>query len=136
MAAQPVQGLALCALAGALLAMGPKGVRRLWWVLRSLTGRLVVRRAAPPAPLGRPIEHVARDAQRLGRRFRYVPAGVSFIRFEATRRAYDDVLAEACEMLDVPHLLRVLPPGPELDVERQRVELALDRAGLSVDDAA
>jgi len=136
MAAQPVQGLALCALAGVLLAMGPRGLRRLWSRLASLTGRLDVRPPAPPSPLGRPIELIARDAQRLGRRFRYVPTGVSFTRFEATRRAYDDVLAEACEMLDVPHLLRVLAPGPELDVERQRVEMSLDRAGLRLDDAA
>jgi hypothetical protein len=134
MAAQPVQGLALCALLGVFLGVGPRRFGLLFEWLASLARRL--HGPPAPAPVGRPIELVARDAQRLGRRFRYVHAGVSFIRFEGTRRAYDDVLAEACEMLDVPHLMRVLAPGPELDVERQRVELALDRAGLRLDDAA
>src|SRR5947208_5704776 len=136
MAGRPAQGLALCALAGVFFAVGPRRFGLLWEWLSSLPRRLFGR-PAPPVPQGRPIQAVARDAQRLGRRFRYVvPTGVSFIRFEATRRAYDDVLAEACDMLDVPHLLSVLSPGPELDVERQRVELALDNAGLRLDDVA
>ena len=52
--------------------------------------------------------------------------------------AYDRVLVEACAALVVEHLLEVLPPGPELDVERQRVELVLAAAGLGLglDDAA
>jgi hypothetical protein len=135
MAAQPVQGLVICALAGVFVAVGPRRFGLLWEWLSSLPRR-ILGRTPPPAPSGRPLEVVARDAQRLGRRFRYVAVEVSFIRFEGTRRAYDDVLAEACEMLDVPHLIRVLPPGPELDVERQRVELALDHAGLRLDDVA
>ena len=135
MAAQAVQGLTICALAGVFVVVGPRRFGLLWEWLSALPRRLLGR-TPPPAPCGRPIEVVARDAQRLGRRFRYVAVEVSFIRFEGTRRAYDDVLAEACEMLDVPNLMRVLSPGPELDVERQRVELALDHAGLRLDDVA
>jgi hypothetical protein len=59
-----------------------------------------------------------------------VPAGLSFARFEGVRLAYDQVLAEACRALGIEHLLGVLGPGVDLDLERERVEAALDRAGL------
>jgi hypothetical protein len=88
-------------------------------------------------PGTRPIEAIAHDAYRLGRRFRDPPHGVSFVKFEGTRRAYDQVLAEGCLVLGIPQLLGVLPPGEELDVERRRVELRLYTAGLlRLDDAA
>jgi hypothetical protein len=93
-------------------------------------------RHAPPPVLGRPIEDIARDATRLGHSFRYVPPGLSFARFEGCRRAYDLVLGEACQALDIDHLLGVLSPGPELDAERDRVESKLWLAGLRLDDAA
>jgi hypothetical protein len=96
------------------------------------------RRQAPPAPvpLGRPIELIAREARRLGRRYRATRTGVSFAKAEGVRMAYDGVLAEGCEALGLPHLLRVLPCGPELDAERARVERLLHIWGLDVDDAA
>ena len=84
----------------------------------------------------RPIEVIAQDARRLGRRFRQPPRGVSFAKFEGTRRAYDKVLAEGCAALGIEHLLDVLPPGVELDAERRRVEWRLYTAGLDLDDAA
>jgi hypothetical protein len=134
MSAQPVEGLALCALAGLVALMGPRRAARVWWRL------LAVRERSPhppePQPMGRPIELIARDAQRLGLRFRYVPAGASYARIEARRRAYDEVLGEACRALRLEHLLAVLPPGPELDVERLRVEAVLDRAGFRLDAVA
>jgi len=40
------------------------------------------------------------------------------------------VLGEACSALGYTQLLGVLPPGPELDHERERVEKLLSRAGL------
>jgi hypothetical protein len=43
---------------------------------------------------------------------------------------------EACAALGVDHLLQVLPPGQELDVERVRVEGLLWLAGLRIDEAA
>jgi hypothetical protein len=98
----------------------------------------VVTRLRPPGPpvIGRPIQDIARDATRLGHSFREVPRGLSFARFEGCRRAYDLVLTEACRALEIDHLLGVLPPGPELDAERERVEAKLWLAGLHLDDAA
>ena len=46
------------------------------------------------------------------------------------RLAYDRVLGEAADMTGCPHLLAVLPPGDELDHERQRVERLLVQHGL------
>ncbi len=83
-------------------------------------------------PRGRPIEQLARDARRLGLSYRSHPRGISFVKYEAHRRAYDDVLAESCQALGVPHLLGVLPPGPELDLERARVEGRLELWGLDL----
>jgi hypothetical protein len=48
--------------------------------------------------------------------------------------AYDHVLAEACTALDVEHLLGVLEPGDERDLERRRVQDLLWVAGLRIDD--
>jgi hypothetical protein len=87
-------------------------------------------------PDSRPIEAIAQDVRRLGRRFREPPRGVSFVKFEGTRRAYDEVLAEGCRVLGIEHLLGVLPPGAELDAERRRVELRMYLAGFRLDDAA
>jgi hypothetical protein len=119
-----------------MIALGRRGlvrVRRRTLRLVEAAGRL---RPSKPPVLGRPIEDIARDANRLGRSFRYVPPGLSFARFEGCRRAYDLVLSEACSALDIDHLLGVLPPGPELDAERDRVETKLWLAGLRLDDAA
>jgi hypothetical protein len=83
-------------------------------------------------PRGRPIEQLARDARRLSRSFRTHPRGTSFVKYEAHRRAYDDVLSESCQALGLTHLLGVLAPGPELDAERRRVEGALELWGLDL----
>ena len=88
-----------------------------------------------PVPDRREIEVVAREVRRLGRGFRATRDGVSFAKFEAYRRAYDAVLAECCEALEVTHLLGVLAPGDELDAERLRVERVLHRWGLVLDEA-
>lgn len=107
--------------------------------IRSLLRRFARRRLrhrAPLTPAGRPIERIAADARRLGPRFRHPPAGLSFARFEGTRRAYDDVLAEGCLALGLEHLFMVLPPGPERDAERIRVERVLDAYGFQLIDAA
>jgi hypothetical protein len=85
-----------------------------------------------PQPAGRPIEQIAADVHRLGLRFRSLPPGASFTKFEARRRAYDLALSEACRALEITHLLEVLPPGAELDRERDRVELVLDYAGFQL----
>jgi hypothetical protein len=117
--------------------LGPAGLAR----VRRGVGRLAERwrphrHSSPDVPSGRPIELIAVDAHRLGRQFHCLPRGVSFARFEARRRAYDTVLTEACRSLEIEHLLGVLPAGPDLDVERERVETALGLAGLRLGDAA
>ncbi len=81
---------------------------------------------------GRPLEQIAVDARRLSVWYRTCPRGQSFAKYEAHRRAYDDVLAEACAALGVDHLLGVLEPGGELDAERSRVEGRLEAAGLEL----
>ncbi|CAN5673735.1 hypothetical protein BH10ACT10_BH10ACT10_21900 [soil metagenome] len=93
-----------------------------------------IRRALPSTPRapGRPIEEIARDAHRIGTRFHGLPARNSFAQLEGRRMAYDGVLVEACAALGVDHLLEVLPPGPELDGERHRVESVLGAAGLGL----
>jgi hypothetical protein len=93
--------------------------------------RRLDRRAPRPLPV-RPLEQIAQDARRLSVWHRSHPRGQSFAKYEAHRRAYDDVLAEACRALDVEHLLSIIPPGPALDSERDRVERRLEAAGLEL----
>ena len=45
--------------------------------------------------------------------------------------AYDDALLGAARALDVPTSLAELPDGIDREVERLRLEHALERAGLS-----
>jgi hypothetical protein len=83
-------------------------------------------------PDSRPLEAIAADARRLARDFHHQPRGQSFMKYEAHRRAYDEVLAEGCRALRVDHLLGVIEPGRELDAERARVEYRLECAGLEL----
>lgn len=94
------------------------------------------RLARPPAPPRRPLEVVADDVRRLGARYRHPPRGTSYAKLEALRYAYDHALSEACSCLEIEHLLEVLPPGEELDRERNRVEDALWLVGLRFPEAA
>ena len=94
----------------------------------------VRRRVEPVAPVGRPIEQVAADLRRLGRQLAHVPAGAPMARRRGLQAAYDDVLAEAARLLEVPHTLDGVPPGRARDVERLRVQAALADAGLAVPD--
>ena len=61
-------------------------------------------------------------------------AEASAARLTALLRSYDAVLGEACAALGYTQLLGVLPPGPELDHERERVEKLLSRAGLVLEE--
>jgi hypothetical protein len=84
----------------------------------------------------RAIEVIAADLRRREARYHHAPRGTSYAKLEGMRYAYDHVLAEACGCLEIEHLLTVLPPGPELDAERLRVEAALWLGGLRFEDAA
>ena len=105
-----------------------------WRTYRAATRlleRLSRRRQRPTAEvrvLRRPIEDVVADLRRLHAVFHR--GGMRFAKWEACRQAYDRVLGEVAEMVEVSHLLAVLPPGRELDRERERVEELLEDAGL------
>lgn len=107
----------------------PAAVRR---AARPISQSLRHRRTATnAASVTRPLEQVAAHARRLHQRFHQAPVeGSSYAKLEAIRRAYDQVLAEGCDHLGIEHLLAVLPPGEELDVERSRVEARLEACGL------
>ncbi len=131
-------GLALFVAVVVATCLGPERLGRLRRAVGRFADRVLVAAEVrrPPLRYARPIENIARDAHRLGLRFRYLHEGASFAQVEGCRRAYDLVLAEACQSLEVEHLLAVFPPGPDLDQERHRVEVVLNWAGLPLDDVA
>jgi hypothetical protein len=122
----------LCAMAyGIGLAMGKRG--------EPTRDRLVTRwrgRGGRLEPQARPIEKIAADLRRLGNRFHALDPHASFSKTEAVRSAYDKTLAECCEALGLTHLLGILPAGPELDAERERVEEQLTHSGVRFPHAA
>ena len=78
---------------------------------------------------GRPVEQLAADLRRL----RVAVANDqrrSATHQLANRVAYDQLLIQACQMLNVPHELGKNMAGPERDIERIRVEAELERAGM------
>jgi hypothetical protein len=101
-----------------------RGAHR-WW------SRHAVRTAAPK-PVGRPIQVVAADLRRLSRQLALVPVGAPLVRWKALWSAYDAVLAEAAEQLEVSHELGATCLGTPRDIERLRVLAALESAGLAV----
>ena len=86
------------------------------------------RRSVEPAPPRRALHVIAQDARRISAR--YHQPGLRFAQFEGRRRAFDQVLSEAADTLEIEHLLGVLPPGVELDRERARVESRLVELGV------
>lgn len=89
-------------------------------------------RRRPPAPSGPPVERIAADLRRVRHALRTLPAGVSAVRRRGIEAAYEDLLTQACRALAVEHQLAALPPGLEREVERLRIELALQTAGLEI----
>jgi hypothetical protein len=79
-----------------------------------------------------PIEKVARDLRRLRRQLDELPVGASYVRSIGLLRAYDDVLALACEELQVVTEIRQLSEGASRELERLRVEFLLAEAGLQL----
>jgi len=97
--------------------------------------RLHVVPPPPPVPAGRPIERIAADARRLRPQVLYTAPGTPVAKREGIRKAYEDVLVEGCRALGVEDLMSPLPPGPEREAERLRVEYLLDQAGLNLRQA-
>jgi hypothetical protein len=89
-------------------------------------------RVQQAGPTRRPIQTVAADLRRLSRQLALVPAGAPLVRWRALWSAYDAVLAEAAEALEVTHTLPGTPAGIARDIERLRIVAALEGAGLVV----
>jgi hypothetical protein len=133
MATVPVQ-LTLVAAVGLVLAAGLTLIAR-WIEGVPPKHRIIHRRPPPPPePVRRPLQVVAADLRRLSRQLSLVPAGASFVRWQALWSAYDDILAEAAAQLEVPHELPATPTGMARDIERLRLLAALEGAGLVVHD--
>ena len=90
----------------------------------------------PPHPSGPPIEQVAADLRRLRTQISQAPAAMPVARRRGWLEAYDDVLVTACHELGMEERLRVLPEGAERNLERERVERMLTRAGLRLQSSA
>ena len=105
---------------------------------RWLAGEPPLRRRRPPPPpppsARRPLQVIAADLRRLSRQLALVPAGASLVRWQALWAAYDEVLMEAADALELPHELPTTPSGLPRDFERVRVVTALEDAGLAVRD--
>jgi hypothetical protein len=103
---------------------------------RLSAGTLARRRAhVPPdaTPVARrPLQVVAADLRRLSRQLALVPAGAPLVRWQALWTAYDAVLMEAAEQLEVAHELSATCLGTPRDIERLRILAALEGAGLVV----
>ncbi len=93
-----------------------------------------VRRPSGPVTRRRPVEDVAADLRRLSRELAAVPAGAPYVRWQALQTAFDRVLTEAAELLEVSHEMADLPMGTARDIERLRVVCTLEAFGLVVQD--
>lgn len=82
---------------------------------------------------GAPIERVAADIRRL-RLLVGLEVERSAVQQLGARMAYDQVLVQACTMLGLEHELAAQTGGMEREIERLRVEAALENAGLALID--
>jgi hypothetical protein len=82
---------------------------------------------------GVPIERLAADLRRL-RAILGTDAHRSAAHQMGNRLAYDKLLMQVCEMLEIEHDLEGESIGFERDIERIRVEAELERAGLILSD--
>jgi hypothetical protein len=82
---------------------------------------------------GVPLEQVAANLRRL-RGVLTVDEHRSAVHQIGDRVAYDQVLIQASEMLQIEHDLAKRSAGMERDIERLRVEAELERAGVVLSD--
>lgn len=92
--------------------------------------------AAPPTPLGHPLERIVRDLRRLQPEARHPREGMPVEKLRGVLAAYDDLLLEACRAVEVSTSLASLPEGLERESERLRVEYELERAGILIRTAS
>ena len=82
---------------------------------------------------GRPLEQIVADLRRL-RLVVGQDARRSAAHQMGNRLAYDRLLSQACDMLEIEHELGRESAGLERDIERFRVEAELERVGVRVTD--
>src|SRR6476661_8329263 len=82
---------------------------------------------------GLPIEQLAADLRRL-RAVVGSDANRSAAHQMGNRLAYDNLMIQACTMLNIEHELGGDSIGMERDIERIRVEAELERAGVMLSD--
>jgi hypothetical protein len=82
---------------------------------------------------GAPIEQLAADLRRL-RAALATDEHRSAAHQMGNRLAYDKLLIQLCEMLDIEHELAGDSIGMERDIERIRIEAELERAGVALSD--
>ena len=118
----------------AVLVVSPSAVVALLFALPKFFGALrnLRDRRRPPVPDKPPIERLAADLRRVDKAIRELPDGASIVRRRGTQQAYDALLRQACDALRVPDELDSLPDGLDRDLERARVEVELQRAGLVI----
>lgn len=78
---------------------------------------------------GTPIERLGADLRRLRHLIQH-SEHQSASQQEALRKAYDSVLIDTCQMLDIEHELDLPTAGIERDIERVRVEANLETRGI------
>jgi hypothetical protein len=83
-----------------------------------------------PEPTHPPIEEVAASLRRLRAMLNSLPKGTSWVRSVGVANAYDQMLAVACEQLEVDNRLLSMTHGRLRDLERLRVEYELGECGL------
>jgi hypothetical protein len=103
-------------------------------VFSGLAERLGARPAVKrdPMPVTPPIQEVAASARRLHQLMETLPRGTSYVRATGVAHAYDEVLATACQQLEVSTRLLELPDGKPRILERIRVEFMLGESGLII----
>lgn len=117
----------------AVLVVTPPAALSLLFALPKVFAAITDRhRSRKPRPVHPPIERLAADLRRVDRAMRDLPDGVSIVRRRGTQQAYDALLRQACDALRVPAELDTLPHGLDRDLERARVEVELQRAGLVI----
>jgi hypothetical protein len=105
-----------------------------WAVLRlsTLVSRIKRLRPGPPVPLRPPIQILVADLRRVRRVLAGFKPGTPMARRLGTRQAYDALLAEACDAVNVEQRLGTFPEGVEREMERLRLEGSLRSAGLAI----
>jgi len=107
---------------------------RIVGVLATLARRLRLLRDPPPIPVEPPIEQVAASLRRIARELAGLPPGTTQVRRRALLLAYDDLLQTACRELAIRHDLGEVLSRWDREVERLRVEVCLQEAGLQIRD--